>query len=358
MLITALREVQLPLLATMLLGGCAAKLVRALRVGSLDAGLGPTALFPMRLRRPVAVSICVIEFVLGAGLIVTAGRIGEGLPAATVRLGTGVLFLVAACALIELRATHPDVGCGCFGDFSTAPTSIRALIRAALLAVAAFATIKLPALQLPQPGSRGILIGILVAELAVLGALSPELGEGLVRLGYSDPCELRRLPEHRTVSALRRSSQWRKHAALITADRPVDLWRELCWRYVVFPGHDGSRETEIVFAVYLRGRRPPIHAAMVDTATGEPLPWPAPRVRPPLSARLPGRSGLARQATVSRAGLADRPGSADRPGPADRPGSADRAARQADGASEPVLAAPTPRTRPDAARDIPRSTDL
>ena len=44
------QEVQIPLLAALLLGGCATKLVRALRAGSLDAGLGPTALFPMRLR--------------------------------------------------------------------------------------------------------------------------------------------------------------------------------------------------------------------------------------------------------------------------------------------------------------------
>jgi hypothetical protein len=345
MLITALREVQIPLLATLLLGGCAAKAVRALRVGSVDAGLGPTALFPMRLRRPVAISICVIEFGLGAGLIATAGRIGAGLPATTVRLGTGVLMLIATCALIELRGTRPDVGCGCFGEFSRAPTSVRTLIRAALLAAAAFATIKLPPLQLPQPGSRGMLIGVLIAELALLGALSPELGEGLVRLGYSDPCELRRLPEHRTLSTLRRSSQWRKHADLITADRPVDIWRELCWRYVVFPGRNGSQATEIVFAVYLRGRRPPVHAALVDAATGERLPWPAPRVRP-LSARLASLGRLARQVTVGRLSLAGRPASpaARSPQPAaddPRPqSSAD------DRRSEPVLAAPTQRTRP------------
>ena len=33
-----------------------AKLTRIVRVGSLDAGLGPTALFPLRLRRPIAVA--------------------------------------------------------------------------------------------------------------------------------------------------------------------------------------------------------------------------------------------------------------------------------------------------------------
>ena len=48
----ALREVQIPLVAAMLLGACVAKFGRALRTGSMDDGLGPTALFPMRLGPP------------------------------------------------------------------------------------------------------------------------------------------------------------------------------------------------------------------------------------------------------------------------------------------------------------------
>jgi hypothetical protein len=356
MLITAIREVQIPLLAALLLGGCAAKLVRVLRVGSVDAGLGPTALFPMRLRRPVAITMLATEFGLGAGLIVTSGSLLAPWAAATaVRLGTGVLFLVATCALIELRSARPDVGCGCFGDLSTSPASVRTLIRAALLAAAAFATIGLPPLRLPQPGSRAVLIGILLAELLVIGALSPELGEGLVRLGYSEPCELRRLAEHRTLSALHRSRQWRRHSRLITAGRPVDVWREMCWRYVVFPGRDG---TEVVFAVHLRPRRPPVHAALVDAVTGELLPWPARRIRRPLRTVLAGLAGLAgpgRQITLGRPGLTEH-------GP-ERP------------ARERVLAAPTltptrmptsastptlrpPPTRPARGGDMPGSTGL
>jgi hypothetical protein len=109
----------------------------------------------------------------------------------------------------------------------------------------------------------------------VLAALSPELGEALVRLGYSEPCELRRLPAVRTLAALRRSSQWRRRAGLVTADVPLDMWRELCWRYVVFPARVGDREAEIVFAVHMRPHRPPIHAALVDAATGGVLAWPA-----------------------------------------------------------------------------------
>jgi hypothetical protein len=284
------REVQIPLLSAMLLGGCAAKVARVLRVGSPDAALGPTALFPMGLRRPVAAAMCVAELACGAGLLVTAGRLGRGELAGTVRLATALLFIVATCALIELRASHPEAGCGCFGDFSTSPVGGRTVARSALLAAAALATIGLPPLHPPHRGAEaGRLLGILVAELVVIAALSPELGEALARLGYSEPCELRRLPAVRTLTALRRSSQWRRRASVITADVPVDMWRELCWRYVVFPARAADREAEVVFAVYLRPHRPAVHAALVDAVTGEVLAWPA------LSARRDG-PGWSKQA--------------------------------------------------------------
>jgi hypothetical protein len=270
------QEAQIPLLSAMLLGASAAKFARVIRVGSLDAGLGPTALFPMHLRRPVAIALCVAELACGVALLVTAGPLGRGEPANMVRLATSLLFVVATCALIELRTSHPDTGCGCFGDFSTSPVTGRTLARSALLAAAALATIGLPPLHPPHRGAdAGRLLGILLAELIVIAALSPELGEALVRLGYSDPCELRRLPALRTLTALRRSSQWRRRVGVITEDVPVDMWRELCWRYVVFPARAGDREAEVVFAVFMRPHRPAIHAAIVDAATGEALSWPA-----------------------------------------------------------------------------------
>jgi hypothetical protein len=285
-LLTAIREVQIPVLASMLLIGCGAKLVRVLRMGSAGGGLGPTALFPLRARRPLALLMCGLEFGFGAGLIITAGTIGRGAAAFSVRLGTGLLFGVGICALIELRTSRPDVGCGCFGDFSAAPVSDRTLARSGLLAAAAFGTIGLPPLELPRPGSAALFLGLFAAEIAVLAALSPELAEGLVLLGYSEPCELRTLPVERTLTALRRSAQWRKHAGLITADLPVDTWREMCWRYLVFPSRAGERETELVFAVYQRQRRPAVLAALVDKVTCEALPWPEP---PSRAAWLTGR---------------------------------------------------------------------
>ena len=276
LLLHVIREVQIPLLAAMLIAGCGAKLVRALRTGSLDEGFGPTALFPMRLRRPMAIAVCAIEGGLGLGLILTAGNcIGHEELATSVRVGTGLLFLVATIALIELRQTHPDAGCGCFGDFSTAPVSGRTLARAALLAVAAFATIGLQPVSPPPTATYALkLLGGLFAELLLIGALSPEVSDALVRLGYSEPCEIRNVPAARTLAVLRRSKPWRRYADLITGDVPVDVWRELCWRYVVYPASYLSQPAEIVFAVSLQRRRRAVHAALVDGATGLPVPSP------------------------------------------------------------------------------------
>ncbi len=340
------REVQIPLLSAMLLGGCATKFARMLRVGSVDAGLGPTAMFPIRLRRPVATGMCAAELACGVALLVTADGLGRGEPANTVRLATSVLFLVATCALIELRTSHPEVGCGCFGDFSTSPVSWRTMTRSALLSAAALATIGLPPLRPPHPGAEaGRLLAILAVELAVIAALSPELGESLARFGYSEPCELRRLPAVRTLTALRRSSQWRRRSGVITAEVPVDMWRELCWRYVVFPARADDRDAEVVFAVQIRPHRPAIHAALVDAATGEVLSWP---VLPARRAR-PGRAKQVKPARPAAEPACDRC-----PAP-DLVASGVLAAATDPGLGIPASGGtPAPRT----GRDLPFSSDL
>jgi Methylamine utilisation protein MauE len=268
----AIREVQIPVVAVMLVGACVAKLARTLRTGSVDASLGPTALFPLNMRRPVALTMCAIEAGLGVGLIITAAGPGDK-AAAGVRIGAGLLFLIATSALIELRTVRPDVGCGCFGEFSTAPVSGRTIARSALLAIGALSTIDLDPIRVPRTTGAGLeLLAFLCAELLVIGALSPEVGEGLIRLGYSEPCELRDVPSSRTLTALRRSKQWRRYAGLITTDMPADVWRELCWRYVVYPTSYQERPAYLVFAVFLPHRRPVVHAALVDAGTGLPLP--------------------------------------------------------------------------------------
>ena len=271
-MLSAIREVQIPFLAAMLVGGCGAKAFRVLRAREMMAALGPTALMPLRLRRPIAIGLCAAEFAFGVALIVTAGRLGTGLPAAAIRVGTALLFLIAVGALVELRERRPGAGCGCFGDLSVTPVGTRVIARAALLAIAAIATIGLAPLHMPASGSAaGLRIGLFAAELALFAALSPEIGEAMVRLGYSEPCEVRRIGVERTLAALADSTPWRRYAGMITSAAPADIWREACWRYVLYTGQAGDRSVEIVFAVYLRARHPQIRAAVLDAATDEVL---------------------------------------------------------------------------------------
>jgi len=285
----AIGEVQIPLLAAMLLLGCATKVLKMARAGSAEENIGPTALFPMHLRRPLAIVLCAVEATLGFGLLVTAGRFGRHAPADGIRLGSCLLFVVATCALLELRQSRPDVGCGCFGDFSTAPVSARTLARSALLAIAGLATVWVGPITSPRTvaGAFGLLT-IACAEVLLIAVLSPEVSESLIRLGYSAPCELRNVPAARTLAVLRRSKYWRRYASLITSETPEDMWRELCWRFVVFPARYQDRQTEIVFAVFLQHRRPVVHVALVDSGTGAPLESPTGKQR----SRWPGLAPL------------------------------------------------------------------
>ncbi len=282
-MLVALRELQIPVLAAMLIGGCAAKAWQAWRSRSVAAGMGPTGLFPLRLRRPVMIATFVTEFGLGAGLVATGGLAGTALPAASVRTATAIFFLIAVGTLQEARQRRPEVGCGCFGELSETPIGVRTVIRSGLLCVAALATIGTPPLRMPASSTQAELwLALLAAEVTLMAFLSPELGEILVRLGYSEPCELRRLPVGRTLAALHTSSQWRKYASQVTAATPADVWREGCWRFVVYPGLAHGRRVDIVFAVYLQARRPPIRAAVLDQATNEVIGQPEP-VSLPLS---------------------------------------------------------------------------
>jgi hypothetical protein len=309
----ALREVQIPLIAALLLCGSLAKLIQLIRTGAVDTGLGPAVLFPTRLRWPMAIAVSVIECAIGVGLILTAGQLGTGAPATAVRLAAGLLFLVATSALIELWTSRADVGCGCFGDFSTTPVSLRTIGRSALLAAASLWTIGMRPLAPPHGGAVAELVIAGLAELVVLGALSPEIGEALIRLGYSEPCELHDVPVDRTTSALHRSKQWRRARSLIASDLPADVWRELCWRYLVYPARDADGKADIVFAVALRSRRPAVKYAVVHRSTGQPLPSPTPTAGGRKAARRmhPARILSALTSPRRRSGQPDMPLSTD-----------------------------------------------
>lgn len=307
--IMAARAVQIPLLALLLLGACAAKARRAVSARSIAGGTGPTAMFPVHLHRPTAIALFAGELALAAGLVLTAGRIGAGPPALAIRSATALLFGTAVGALHVLRGRRPNAGCGCFGDLSETPVSWQSLSRSALLCAAAVATIAVPPLHLPaSPKQAAAVLIVAAVELLVLAFLSPELSEIMVRLGYSEPCEVRRLPVSRTLAALRASSHWRRYRRiLVSPEEPVDVWREGCWRYVVFQGLVASRRVDVVFAVYLKPRRAPVRAGIFDATTDKrareaaeaaaafdsgtiPVQRPAPAVGHPAPIGVPGRA--------------------------------------------------------------------
>jgi hypothetical protein len=271
--LTLWREVQIPLLAALLIGGCAAKGRRAFRPGPAGAGAGPMALLPLGLRRPAVIAVCATELALGIGLLVTAGRTGAGTPAFAVRTATGLLFCTAVGALYELRARRPDAGCGCFGELSRTPVSWQAITRTLLLCAAALSLISLPPVRLPaSAGQAWVTLAVIIAELAVLAVLSPEIGQLLLQLSHTDPCELREVPVPRTLSALHASPPWRRYQRFLVTATPVDVWREGCWRFVVYPGMLASRHVEVVFAVSLAGHSGPVRVGMLDTGTNFAVP--------------------------------------------------------------------------------------
>lgn len=265
-----MREVQAPLLAALLIGGGAAKARQALRTRQVP---GPTAMFPLRRRRPAAITLCATELLLGTALLLTAGAVGSGAPALTARTATALLFGTAAAALYELRARRPGAGCGCFGEFSRTPVSWRVIVRAALLGAAALSSIGIPPLHMPDTaGQAWLTLAAVAAELAVLAALSPEIGQAMIRLSHADPCESREVPVWRTLSTLRASAPWRRYQPLLVTTAPSDLWREGCWRFVVFPGVLASRQVDVVFAVHLSGRTGPVRVGILDTDATSPTP--------------------------------------------------------------------------------------
>jgi Methylamine utilisation protein MauE len=273
-MLAVMREVQVPLLALLLFAGCVAKARHAIGTRQWS---GPTAMFPVRLRRAAVIALCATEFVLGAALLLTAGSAGAGNPAAAVRAAAVLLFGTGAAALYELRARRPDAGCGCFGELSRTPVSWRVIARATLLCAAALSTIGIPPLRMPASAAQAWLTLVAVAaEVAVLAVLSPEIGQAMLRLSHADPCELREVPVWRTLSTLHASASWRRYQRFLVAEAPTDVWREGCWRFVVFPGVLASRRVDVVFAVHLAGRGAQVRVGMLDTGAGLAPPLEAP----------------------------------------------------------------------------------
>ncbi|WP_067185505.1 MauE/DoxX family redox-associated membrane protein [Microtetraspora niveoalba] len=253
----------LPVLTLLLIMGGVAKLFTAGDDGGgQDAlsRLGPAVLVPERFRR-TAMLVCAIgEFAL------VAGQLAADL--AVARWLTVVFFAISTYVLWDLRRRRPDVGCGCFGEVSSTPVGLRSVTRTAVLTGMAVAV------AVSDIGAADALAGVswtaaawAAGYLALLLSLSPEVEEIFSRLRHRAPCEERPMPADRALTRLRSSTAWRAHAAGLESDEPYDSWRELCWRFFVFPGQGGA---DVVFAVYLSGRRPAVRVAVVGQ-DGNPI---------------------------------------------------------------------------------------
>ncbi|MGI5162190.1 MauE/DoxX family redox-associated membrane protein [Microbispora sp. CA-102843] len=263
-MLSTIAAAALPILVVTLALGGVAKLATAGREASPGAlaRLGPAVLMPERFARPALIACALVEFALAADLLVVDHPVARWLPAA--------FFAIATYVLWDLRRRRPDVGCGCFGDVSDTPVGLRSICRVAALTAMAVLVGLQGVTGLPDvTAETAPWIG---GGVALLLACSPEIDEAVSRLRHRAPCEQRPMPPGRALSRLRASAAWRAHAGSLLTDQPSDMWRELCWRFFVFPVQG---DAEVVFAVHLSGRRPAVRAVVVGAdgqvvASGDP----------------------------------------------------------------------------------------
>ncbi|GAA0952900.1 hypothetical protein GCM10009560_75080 [Nonomuraea longicatena] len=253
---TRVLESQLPVLIVVLVLGTVAKFTTVRTGGEPGAlsRLGPAVLVPEGAQAPALVCCAVGEFILAAGLLLTDHPL--------FRWATVVFCALSTYVLIELRRRRPDVGCGCFGEVSSAPVGRRSIARTVALTGMALMSVWAPVpgwTVFTQP-SWAIAVGVLV-----LAVLSPEIEETVHRIRHRAPCEQRPAPaESVTLARLKASGSWRAHRAALEPAEPYDSWRELCWRFFAFRNTAGD---DVVFAVHLTGRRPTVRMAVVSAET-------------------------------------------------------------------------------------------
>ncbi|MFF5111463.1 MauE/DoxX family redox-associated membrane protein [Streptosporangium sp. NPDC000509] len=259
-MLTTIAAAQLPVVFVLLVAGTVAKIgtvVRETEPGMLSK-LGPAVLVPERWRAPAMLCCAFVELFLAGGLLLTGHPF--------FRWGTAGFFAVSTYVLWELRRRRPDAGCGCFGEVSALPVGRRSLGRTMVLTAMSLGLLLTPGISgwesmadLTWTHASAAFAGLLL-----LAALSPEIEETVARLRHRAPCEQRRLDPATALGRLRSSAVWRSHLGLLSSKDPVDSWRELCWRFFVYPGNSHAGDpVDVVFAIYLSGRHPAVRVAMV-----------------------------------------------------------------------------------------------
>ncbi|MEU8798323.1 MauE/DoxX family redox-associated membrane protein [Spirillospora sp. NPDC048819] len=269
-MVTAFQNTQVLLLAAVLLAACLAKLT--VREEAADAPdhvhgvpvpAGLARLSALRGSRGMTVGLGIGEGVLGLALLMTSHL--------SVRLATTVAFAAATWVVGELRVSRPDAGCGCFGGLSGKRVGRRSVLRAVLFTGAAITSMGAPLAGLDVLRDVQVQVAlVLAAEVALFAALSPELSALLERRSLPHgrarpamPCERRRSPIAETYATLYDSAAWVEHENVIASAVPLDVWREGCWRFVVFPARVDDQDMEVVFAVSTAERDRAVRSALV-----------------------------------------------------------------------------------------------
>ncbi|WP_199561901.1 MauE/DoxX family redox-associated membrane protein [Micromonospora deserti] len=212
-----------------------------------------------------------VELTLGALLLLPPVLRLEAVAAAVLAAG----FLAY---LTYARRAAPASSCGCLSASPT-PVSGRSLARAGLLlmagGLAASATGGWPAALAGRPVAA---MAVLLAEVAAVVALSPELDQGwllpLRRLRARLTHPLRGgsgVPLLATVQQLQLSDAYRRVAPLLRSD-VREHWDDGDWRFVGQAARYQGRPVTAVFAVPLADPQPDaVRVAVVDDATGHAL---------------------------------------------------------------------------------------
>ncbi|GAA2455509.1 hypothetical protein GCM10010191_88430 [Actinomadura vinacea] len=261
-----IQNTQVLLLATVLFAACLAKLIvrRPVAAAAEQVHGVPWRVTALRQSRRVSVGLGLTEGTLALALLVTSHM--------SVRVATTVAFAAATWAVGELRVHRPDAGCGCFGGLSTERVRRRSVLRAMLFTAAAVLSLGAPLAGVEVLREVPAQVALVFAvELALFAALSPELsvlaGRGRLRRRPTTPCERRRSPLAETYTTLYESRAWLDAENSVSSAVPLDVWREGCWRFVVFPARLDGRDTELVFAVSTAERDRTVKAAHFPPAS-------------------------------------------------------------------------------------------
>ncbi|MGB3439446.1 MAG: MauE/DoxX family redox-associated membrane protein [Actinophytocola sp.] len=206
-------------------------------------------------------AVGVVEALIGLLLLAPPVLVVEAYAAAALSVG-----MLGYLAYGKRKA--PDAGCGCLGD-KEAPITARGFVRAGLLVALSLVAVAGSAWW---PTERPLAtIGLVVVELAVFAALSPELDHRWLfplrrwRVRMSHPLASREVvvPLESSVQQLWKSAVYQSVVTQLSSDL-LDHWDEGEWRLLSYAARTPDGPATAVFAVPRLAYRPDdVRMAMV-----------------------------------------------------------------------------------------------